>query len=326
MKKIRVLLSVVCALVFCFCITRYVPTAYADTQTVFVGGYPIGISVDIDGLLVESVVGVETEYGMAAVEGLYRGDIIKKLNGVDVETIDDITEKLSGDPIKLEIVRDGGNIEISVTPVVEAYTLKPKLGIKIKEKIYGVGTVTFVRSDGKYSALGHEMCDGELGMKVPFDGGHIHACKVLGVKRGTKNEAGAIVATLLPEKVYGSVTCNNSFGISGEYDVKFDKTKPMRLATRDEVKPGAATIRTSVGGEPEEFEIEIIKASKQSERNEKGMVFRVTDKRLLELTGGIVRGMSGSPIIQNGKIVGAVTHVFLNDFTKGYGIYADFLN
>ena len=164
-------------------------------------------------------------------------------------------------------------------------------------------------------------------MHVPFDGGHAHACKLLGVKRGTKGEAGALLATLMPDKITGTIDCNNGFGVAGKLTGgSYDKSQSMELAHRDEVKPGAAVIRTTVDGSPEEFEIEIIKASKQAERKEKGLVFRVTDKRLLESTGGIVRGMSGSPIIQNGKIVAACTHVFLNDFTKGYGVYADFLN
>lgn len=326
MKKFRtILICVLSAILIC---VYFAPQyqAYADGERVYLGGFPIGISVDVDGLLVENVTGVETEYGMAAVEGIHRGDIIKSINGKEVESADDITDGLTADLAKLEILRGDRNIVVEVTPIVEAYTGKPKLGVKIKDKIYGVGTVTFVRGNGRFVALGHEICDSEMGMSVPFDGGHSHACKLLGVKRGAKGEAGALLATLMPDKITGTIDCNNGFGVSGRFTSAFDKSESMELARRDEVKPGAAVIRTTVDGAPEEFEIEIIKASKQSERKEKGIVFRVTDKRLLETTGGIVRGMSGSPIIQNGKIIAACTHVFLNDFTKGYGVYADFLN
>ncbi len=326
MKKLRLLLCVLLAFAIAF--VGVPGHAYADTDdgTVYVGGFQVGISVDIDGLLVESVTGVETEYGIAAVEGIYSGDVIKSVNGSEVDSYDDIADSITVGKATLEIVRDGRQLTVEVTPVVELYTGKPKLGIKIKDKIYGVGTVTFVRGNGRFVALGHEICDGESGVRLPFDGGHIHGCKVVGIKRGTKNEAGAFIATVIPDKVLGDVTCNNSFGVAGNYTADFDRSQKLPLGGRDDVKPGAAQVRTTVNGVTDNFDIEIIKATKQSERKEKGIVFRVTDKRLLDATGGIVRGMSGSPIIQDGKVVAGVTHVLLNDSTKGYGVYADFLN
>lgn len=325
MKKLRVILCAVLALVMILCAPQNVYVA-AERQMVYVGGFPIGISVDAGGLLVESVTGVETEYGTVEVEGLQKGDIIKTVDGADVLSVDDISELLTDEKATVELLRDGRLISVEITPVIEAYSLKPRLGVKIKDKIYGVGTVTFVREDGKYAALGHEIYDGETGVHIPFAGGHVHACKVIGVKRGKKGEAGAILASITVEKVYGDVVCNNSFGIAGKFSAKFDKSELLPLATRDEVKIGKAQIKTAVNGTPEYYDIEIIKASKQPSRKEKGMVLRIMDKRLLDSTGGVVRGMSGSPIIQNGKVIGAVTHVFLNDFTKGYGVYADWLN
>lgn len=300
--------------------------AYVDGECVYAGGYQVGISVDIDGLLVESVTSVETDYGLAAVEGIEKGDIIKKVNGVAVDCFDDITGALTDAAAEIELLRGDEYLKVTVTPVPEAYTGKPRLGVKLKDKIYGVGTVTFVDKNGNFVALGHEIYDGETGVHVPFDGGSIHSCKVLGIKKGSKTEAGALIATLVPEKIIGKLNCNNDFGVAGTYTGKYDKSEKMPIAHRDEVKPGAAVVRVAVNGAIEEYDIEIIKAAKQTERKEKGLVFKVTDKRLLESTGGIVRGMSGSPIIQGGKIVAAVTHVFLNDHTKGYGVYADFLN
>lgn len=325
MKKLRVLLLAVIMLAV-FALGFPVPTAYADSGNVYVGGYQIGISVDIDGLLVESVTGVETEYGLAAVDGLYKGDIIKKINGVGVDSYDDVANALTAEKTEIELIRGGSTVTVEVVPVTEAYSDKPRLGITLKDKIYGVGTVTFVREDGSFVALGHEIYDSESNVHVPFAGGNIHSCKVLGVKRGTRHEAGALIATLVPDKIIGTVECNNGFGVAGKYTGKYDKSYSLPLGSRADVKPGAAVIRTSIGGKPEEYAIEIIKASKQPDRKEKGIVFRVTDKRLLDSTGGIVRGMSGSPIIQDGKVVAAVTHVLLNDYTKGYGLYADFLN
>lgn len=326
MKKLRVILCALLAAVIYFSFAPVVPIRAENSDNVYLGGFPIGISIDVGGLLVQSVTGVETEYGTVEVEGLKTGDIIKRINGIDVTEVDDITEILTSEVVSIELVRGGDTITVDVKPVVEAFSQKPRLGVKIKDRIYGVGTVTFVRDDGRYVALGHEIYDSETNTHIPFAGGNVHACKLLGVKKGYKGEAGSIMASLMPEKVYGSITCNNNYGIAGSYTADFDRSEFLPLASRDEVRPGAAKIKTTVEGVPEYFEIEIIKASKQPSRKEKGMVFRVTDKRLLGISGGIVRGMSGSPIIQNGKVIGAVTHVFLNDFTKGYGVYADFLN
>lgn len=327
MKKLRVVLCVLIALVVFFAVPAPVSAEVAPGSSVYIGGYPIGISIDVGGLLVESVTGVETEFGVAYVDGLQTGDVIKKINGIDVSSVDDLAELLEdGVAVDIELLRNGVTVTVKVKPIVEEYGKKPRLGVKVKDKIYGVGTVTFVSANGKYAALGHEIYDGETGVRIPFSGGHIHACKVIGIKQGAKGEAGAILASLVPEKIYGTVDCNNNYGIAGSFDAKFDKSELLQVASRDEVKPGVAQIKTTVNGAAEYYDIEIIKAARQTERKEKGIVFRITDKRLLDLTGGVLRGMSGSPIIQNGKLVGAVTHVFLNDFTKGYGVYADFLN
>ncbi len=324
MKKLRVLLCAFLAPIFViFCFNTTPVFAESDAESVYIGGFPIGISLDVGGLLVESVTGVETEYGIAAVEGIRTGDIIKKIGGNDVDDVDDISEFLSAEPTEIELVRGGTTVNVTVKPVIEAFSLKPRLGIKIKDLIYGVGTVTYVKSDGSFTALGHEISS-ETGTHIPFSGGHVHACKVVGVKRGKKGEAGALLASLSPEKTYGSVTCNNSFGIAGVYDCEKSeickKGECVKIASRDQVRNGPAKIRTDVNGTPEYYDIEIIKAVKQSGRKEKGLIIRVTDKKLLETTGGVVRGMSGSPILQDGKLVGAVTHVFLNDYTRGYGI------
>lgn len=328
MKKFRlavcVFLCFVLSIVF-FAPPVPIPSA-ENGEKVTVGGFPIGIAIDVNGLLVESVTGVTTEYGTAYVEGIRRGDIIKSINGTKVTTIDDIFNNITDGSVILTIVRGGEQKEITVHPINEAFSGKPRLGIKIKEKIYGVGTCTFVRSDGSYAALGHEIYDADTGVRFSDCSGKIHGCKILGIKKGSRGEAGGILASITENVVYGTVSVNNNFGISGLFDSEVPYAESMAVASRDEVTVGPAKIRTCIESEPEYFDIEIIKATRQPYRREKGMVFRVTDKRLLSKTGGVVRGMSGSPIIQNGKVVGAVTHVFLNDFTKGYGVYADFLN
>lgn len=324
MKKLRVIICLlVCAVLCAYGVPQQ---ARAESESVYLGGFSVGISLDIGGLLVESVSGVETDYGLVTVDGFRCGDIILSIDGKDVKRVSDMQELLNKDAVTVRLLRDGGELDVEVKPIVEVYSNKPRLGIKVKEKIYGVGTVTFVRRNGRYAALGHEIYDSETDTHIPICDGKIHACKIIGVKQGKKGEAGAILASIIADSVYGTVNCNNNFGISGHYDSDKYKDELIELADRSVVRPGAAQIRTTVDNKPEYFDIEIIKASHQSGRKEKGIVFRVTDKRLLKLTGGVVRGMSGSPIIQNGKLVGAVTHVFLNDFTKGYGVYADCLN
>ncbi len=325
MKKLRVIICLLICAVLVVCGTPQ--QAKAESESVYLGGFSVGISLDIGGLLVESVSGVETEYGLATVDGLRRGDIIRRIDGTEVKRVSEMQELLLGkDCVTVRLLRDGDELDVEVKPITEIYSNKPRLGIKVKEKIYGVGTVTFVRQNGRYAALGHEIYDSETDTHIPICDGKIHACKIIGVKQGKKGEAGAILASIIADSVYGTVNCNNNFGISGHYDCDKYKDEIIEIADRSEVKPGAAQIRTTIDNKPEYFDVEIIKASHQSGRKEKGIVFRVTDKRLLDLTGGVVRGMSGSPIIQNGKLVGAVTHVFLNDFTKGYGVYADCLN
>ena len=299
--------------------------AFAEGRKVYVGGFPIGISIDVGGLLVESVTGVETEYGTAYTDGLEKGDVIKKINGTSVAAVDDIKTYITDGINDLELIRGGETVNIEVKPIIEAFSQKPRLGVKVKDKIYGIGTVSFVGENGSFAALGHEIYDAETGTHIPFSSGKIHGCKVLGVKKGSRGEAGALLGSLVADSDYGDVTCNNNFGIAGKYTGDISGGELMEIADRSDVKPGSAKIRTTVDGAPEYYDIEIIKASSKHGRHEKSLVFRVTDKRLLDKTGGVVRGMSGSPIVQNGKLVGAVTHVFLNDFTKGYGIYADCL-
>ncbi len=301
-------------------------SASAESPQVYVGGNPVGISLDVGGLLVESVTGVETEYGTAYVEGLNCGDIIKEIDGTAVRNIDDVQDLLRAEPMKIVLERAGDILTVEATPLIETYSGKPKLGVRIKDRIYGIGTLSFVRQSGDYAALGHEIYDSETKTHIPFSSGKLHGCKILGVKKGNKGEAGALLGSLVADSDLGTITCNNNFGIAGCYNGKCDMGDLIQVADRTEVKPGPAKIRTTIADEPEYFDVEIIKASHRAGRREKGIVFRVTDKRLLDITGGVVRGMSGSPIIQNGKLVGAVTHVFLNDFTKGYGVYADCLN
>ncbi|MCH5162999.1 MAG: SpoIVB peptidase [Clostridiales bacterium] len=329
MKNLRVCLLIVFAMLLC---VAFVPIEYpfqvrtasaVASERVYIGGFPIGITLDVGGLLVDGVTGVETEFGTARIDGFKKGDIIKKINGKDVRSVDDVQLALGEDVATVELIRDGKTITIEVRPLIEAYSERPRLGIRIKDKIYGVGTVTFVRQNGEYAALGHEIYDADTDTHIPFDSGKIYGCKILGIKKGVKGEAGALLGSIVEGDERGTISRNDKFGIAGTYTENRPDDDIVEVADRAEVRPGHAKIRTTIDDEPRMFDIEIIKASRWPGRNEKSLVFRVTDKKLIGLTGGVVRGMSGSPIIQNGKLVGAVTHVFINDPTRGYGILID---
>ena len=189
-----------------------------------------------------------------------------------------------------------------------------------------MGTLTYVDKENNYGALGHAVTDG--GSVVPMTEGKVYQCSLLGIEKGKRNAPGQLKCLFIQNDEKGVIIKNTQFGIFGNLDDcsgLVDTNVMAKMGGRLSVTPGKATIVSSVSGIREEYEIEIIKASYQSKSSDKSIVFRVKDKRLIDLTGGIVQGMSGSPIIQNGKLVGAVTHVFLSDPTKGYGVYTDWM-
>ena len=182
----------------------------------------------------------------------------------------------------------------------------------------------------RFGALGHPVCDIDTGTMMPVSTGNIFKCNIVGLKKGEKGSAGELKGLFLRNgSIFGSLDKNLTKGVFGTFNNKFIdfvSSDVVEVADRSEIKSGKASIRCTVDGyTPEDYEIEIVKAYFQSNSDTKSMFIRVTDKRLIERTGGIIQGMSGSPIIQNGKLVGAVTHVFVSDPTKGYGIFADLM-
>ncbi|MFI3229481.1 MAG: SpoIVB peptidase S55 domain-containing protein, partial [Bacillota bacterium] len=187
----------------------------------------------------------------------------------------------------------------------------------------GVGTLTFVTQDGEdYGGLGHQIFDSEQN-KEAFTFGTLYASEIIGVVRGEEGKAGQLRGTVDRTKKIGTVATNSYCGVYGTAETIMHDQRPLiSIGDKEDVKTGKAYIYTTLSGtSPKKYEIEIVKAVKQDVDADKGMVIHVTDERLLEATGGIVQGMSGSPIVQNGKIIGAVTHVFVSDPTRGYGIY-----
>ncbi len=287
----------------------------------YVGGVPIGLAINTDGAIV-----VSDESGT-----LKEGDIITRINGQKIDDWEDVQSLLDddSDEAEVEYLRKNKTFKtILKTARDESGDLK--LGLWVKDDVTGVGTLTFVNKKTlEFGALGHPITEANSGNIIPVENGKVYDCNVIGIEKGKKNDPGQLKCVFLSSaKSKGEIEENDKFGVSGVLsDVSglVDENLTAQLGGRLSVKMGDAKIVSSVSGIREEYDIEIIKASYQKSADDKSIVFRVKDKRLLDLTGGIVQGMSGSPIMQDGKIIGAVTHVFLNDPTKGYGVYIDWM-
>ena len=308
-----------------------------EDKQVYLGGSPIGLTIDVDGLIVLGSNSINTEEGLKSnfVDSKLKiGDIITKVNGIKVSEIDDIktiinSENYNGEELTINLLREGKEETIKLKPLKNEEG-EYKIGLWVRNDAAGVGTITFVDAETmEFGALGHPITDYETGVFVPAKGGKIFSCSVVGLNKGEVGMPGEIKGVFMQGKNQkGEIDRNTRFGVYGTIfnkDKIIDPNKIADVASRLTIKPGKATLISSISGVSEEYEIEIIKTNYQPTSSEKSFVFRVTDKRLLELTGGIIQGMSGSPIMQNDKVIGAVTHVFVSDPTKGYGIYIDWM-
>ena len=305
---------------FGFIPIRKVSVIMASDDDYYIGGVPIGLSIFSDGAIVINDNGSES---------IKEGDIITKIDGVNFNDIENI-ESMLKDNDEVEVTYLHKNKELKTLLKVKNDNNKYKLGFTVKDNVTGIGTLTFVNSKtGEYGALGHAIVEETGGNIVPVSSGNVYACNLIGITKGEKNNPGQLRCVFVQNsKNKGTIEDNDKFGINGvmnNLDGLVDENLTAKIGGRFSVTPGKATIVSDISGIKEEYEIEIIKANYQKKANDKSLIFRVKDKRLLNLTGGIVQGMSGSPIMQNGKIVGAVTHVFLSDPTKGYGVYTDWM-
>ena len=305
---------------FGFIPIRKVSVIMANDDDYYIGGVPIGLSIYTNGAIVIDDNGSD---------GIKEGDIITQIDGIDFNEIEDM-ESVLKDNEEVEVTYLRKNKEVKTLLKVKNENKKHKLGLTVKDNVTGVGTLTFVNTrTGEYGALGHAIMEEAGGNIVPVSDGKVYACNLIGITKGEKNNPGQLRCVFVQNsKTKGTIETNNKFGIKGvmtNTSGLVDENLTAKIGGRFSVTPGKATIVSDISGIKEEYEIEIIKANYQKKANDKSLVFRVKDKRLLNLTGGIVQGMSGSPIMQNGKIVGAVTHVFLSDATKGYGVYTDWM-
>lgn len=310
---------------------KKVAVSVYDEGTVLPGGESLGIRIYTDGVLAVALTSVTDTNGMsvspARAAGLQVGDVLVRLNGqkiVDADHFSDMLAQNGDAPVTIEYVRAGEKYTLSLLPANTANGYK--IGAWVRDSTAGLGTLTFVRPDkGVYAALGHGIADIDTAQLLSVLDGSVSPCEVTAVTPGKKGSPGQLCGTF-KEGTYGSVLSNSAAGIYGIWKTKTLPTaEPVRVASRFEIREGEAKLRFAPDGtNAREFDIRIEKVLTAAS-DEKGMVIRVTDPELLELTGGIVQGMSGSPILQDGKLVGAVTHVFVNDPKSGYGIFAELM-
>ena len=301
-----------------------------DTRYAIPCGSPIGIYLKSDGVMVIGTGRITGPDGMEVEPAfgiLKTGDYIEAFNGKPLKTKEVLISAVNdsgGQDSVVTVRRDGEPIDVSVKPIASSDG-KYKLGAWVRDDTQGIGTITYVDMNGNFGALGHGISDSDTGDLVETSQGALYSTEIMGIEKGTIGKPGLLSGVIYygPQSHMGDISQNTNEGIFGTVNQQFKKQltgEPMEIACRQDVKLGVAYIRSNVSGELEDYEIEIQKVDYNASHKNKSMVIKVTDPRLLELTGGIVQGMSGSPIIQDGKLAGAVTHVFVQDASRGYGI------
>ena len=299
------------------------------------GGQSVGIRKDVRGVLVVGLEEIETSQGIVSpgyLAGLQIGDMIQTINGTPVYYASDVERIVNEtrEALDIGVLRKKDELHFQVQPVQVLNEEEYKIGVWVKEKIAGIGTLSFYDpQSGMFAALGHGIYENQTGTLLEVGTGELLRTEVKSIQEGEAGKPGEIRGIFYnDETAIGSVTRNSQFGIYAEgIDFEeFQNAEPMIMATQEQIEEGPAVIRTTIrGGTVETFDIYIDKIHRQKSPGSKGIELTVTDERLLSCCGGIVQGMSGSPIIQKGRIIGAVTHVFNNNPTKGYGIFAEWM-
>lgn len=328
--KFSTFMIIVVFLLF-FSVTGMPLQASAEEKEVYIGGIPAGFTLGLGGAQIVGICEVLTTDGTkspAKDADIYVGDIIVTLNGISIKSAKDLDCVLANQKkeiLDIEIQRNGESFEKKIEPAKDITSGKQKLGVLIRDSISGIGTVTYIEKGTlRFGSLGHPVM-GENGEAMHVEGGKIYNCSIVNVVKGIRGKAGELKGVFLNDKHIATAEINCYAGIFGCFNKNYDLTKfkTAKTAKIEEAHPGKATIYTTIDGlMPKEYSVSIVKVDKINKQN-KNFVLKITDEDLLEQTGGIVQGMSGSPIVQNGKLIGAVTHVFLNDPTRGYGIAID---
>lgn len=321
-----------CLLLAIITITLTIPStaANAGESYLYLGGFPAGFMLNTKTVEVIGMCDVLTDDGVrspAREAGVKTGDVIDKINGEEVNASADINNILAKDYKKYEvdILRGGNTIKLEIAPAKDMSTGGKKLGVLVKDSINGIGTVTYV--DGinkKFASLGHPVSDSDNNV-VEINGGTVFGSLIYDVKKGVRGTPGELKGAFENGVIIGSAKLNCKCGVFGELSPDFNYRNLIKITKGgvDDVQIGSAYIYTTIyGKEADKYKISIVKVDKSNKDN-RNFVIKVDDDRLIAATGGIVQGMSGSPIVQKGKLIGAVTHVFINDPTRGYGIAID---
>ena len=296
-----------------------------DTRAPLIAaGTTFGVRLASEGVLVVGLSEEEAER-VASRAGVRVGDVILEMNGTPLKGAEELTAllKSNGDKrLTLKLRRKNDVMHVTLSPYIGENGV-PRLGILVRDSAAGIGTVTFIDPrTGAFGGLGHGICDTESGSLIPTRRGTVLRVMLEGIERGRSGKPGELKGTLCPDKL-GVVTANTECGVFGYLIDRGNASDAIPVASPSELRRGEATLRTSLtDGTPTDYRIEITEI-RHDAKGAKCFSIRVTDPKLLAATGGIVQGMSGSPIIQNGKLVGAVTHVMINDPTVGYGIFIE---
>ncbi len=308
---------------------KSVSVNYYDKTSFYVGGFPFGIKFKTDGIVVVGFGDVETASGKenpAYSAGLRENDVITMINGREIGSAQELTDTVTGSKgkeITLTCRREGAEFTVSIKPALSTEG-NYKTGMWIKDSGAGIGTVTYINpTDLSFGGLGHGICDGATGNIIPFDRGAAMNVKLNGIERGLPGTPGELKGSLTGSRC-GTVLSNTACGVFGVFERLPEAADGLyNIGLRDEVHDGEARILTTLDGEGRgEYTVKISAIDRDSTTN-KCFTLKITDERLIEKTGGIIQGMSGSPIIQDGKLIGAVTHVMVNDPCTGYGIFIE---
>lgn len=319
---------------------KSVDISVVDEVSIIPIGVPVGIYANTDGLLVVQTGEFENETGIKCSpceKVIFPGDYILKINGDTLDSKYQLVrriEECEGESQILTVERDEQVFDVEVVPKKNEAG-EYKLGIWVKDNAQGIGTLTYVTSAGEFGALGHGIIDLDIQTILEINDGNLYKAEIMAIKKSEKGRPGEMTGVIFyGQDPLGNIEYNYETGIYGQYNLdKMDYlmrgmkntslTEGMEIAYKNEIKEGGAKVLCTINGETRFFDIHIDKIFMNAENVNKSMKITVTDKELLAMTGGIVQGMSGSPIIQNGKVIGAITHVLINNPEKGYGIFIE---
>lgn len=296
-------------------------------------GIPVGIYIETDGVLVVDVGEISSSAGTleAPARGIISsGDYITAVNGTEVDTISALVKEIDAvhnDYVRLTIRRGQEVMDVKVKTVCDRDGVY-KIGVWVRDDCQGLGTLTYVDDNNRFGTLGHAISDSQTGQMVEIKSGSLYTAKIWSVVKGESGTPGEVIGSInySDESYIGKITDNCEIGVYGEADPKifaYVDEVYMDIAYKQDIKIGPAVVRSFVDGEVRDYQIDIQEVNYSDRYENKGIIFEVVDQELLEATNGIVQGMSGSPIIQDGKVIGAVTHVFVNKPEKGYGIFIE---